>query len=101
MERTQSFVIHPAFSQRDEIRHHIHNVGGIHYTIYGTAVYHSNIQIYNFLCNLQNKGVEIINEKGRVVQNGNQKWSFTLIFFVCREKMSNFAALKHLLHYFL
>lgn len=44
MERTQTHVVDPAFTQGDELGYHINNVGGIKYSFYGELVYHERVR---------------------------------------------------------
>ena len=40
VERAEALEVGSRTAQRDEVGHHIHDVGGIHYLVYGHAVYH-------------------------------------------------------------
>ena len=42
MERAQTYIVHPAFSQGDEVRYHINDLCGIKYAVYGGLVYHNS-----------------------------------------------------------
>ena len=41
MKRTKPDVVHTPFLERDELRHHIHYLCSVEYTVYGWLVYHS------------------------------------------------------------
>ena len=40
MERAQTDIVHAAFFERHELRHHVNDVGGVHDSGYGRFVYH-------------------------------------------------------------
>ena len=53
MERAQPFIVHPRPLQRDELRHHIHNLCRVQYPVYGSLVNHTGAKVLLFF--LKNK----------------------------------------------
>ena len=43
VERAQSLVVRPCLAQRDELRHHVNNIGRVLDAFYGLAIYHSSL----------------------------------------------------------